>query len=68
MIKNKHQRAEQQNKELHRNFADGVKHKTEPAFAKQAVFLEERYEKLGLDPNKPETWKPSMAELKASGV
>jgi glycerophosphoryl diester phosphodiesterase len=42
--------------------------KTEPAFAKQAIFLEERYEKLGLDPNKPETWKPSMAELKASGV
>jgi glycerophosphoryl diester phosphodiesterase len=41
---------------------------TEPAFAAQAVFLEERYEKQGLDPNKPETWKPSMAELKASGV
>jgi glycerophosphoryl diester phosphodiesterase len=42
--------------------------KTEPAFAAQAVFLEERYEKQGLDPNKPETWKPSMADLKASGV
>ena len=42
--------------------------RTEPAFAKQAIFLEERYEKQGLDPNKPETWKPSMAELKASGV
>ncbi|MBR0872790.1 glycerophosphodiester phosphodiesterase [Bradyrhizobium tropiciagri] len=42
--------------------------KTEPDFAKQAVYLEERYEKEGLDPNKPETWKPSMAELKASGV
>ena len=42
--------------------------KTEPAFAAQAVYLEERYEKQGLDPNKPETWKPSMAELKASGV
>jgi glycerophosphoryl diester phosphodiesterase len=42
--------------------------KTEPAFAAQAVFLEERYEKQGLDPNKPETWKPSMAELRASGV
>jgi len=42
--------------------------KTEPAFGAQAVYLEERYEKLGLDPNKPETWKPSMAELKASGV
>jgi glycerophosphoryl diester phosphodiesterase len=42
--------------------------KTEPAFGAQAVFLEERYEKQGLDPNKPETWKPSMPELKASGV
>jgi glycerophosphoryl diester phosphodiesterase len=42
--------------------------KTEPAFAAQAVYLEERYEKQGLDPNKPETWEPSMAELKASGV
>ena len=42
--------------------------KTEPAFAAQAVYLEERYEKQGLDPNKPETWKPSMAELKTSGV
>ena len=42
--------------------------KTEPDFGAQAVFLEERYEKQGLDPSKPETWKPSMAELKASGV
>ena len=42
--------------------------KTEPDFGAQAVFLEERYEKQGLDPNKPETWKPSMTELKASGV
>ena len=42
--------------------------KTEPDFATQAVYLEERYEKQGLDPNKPETWKPSMAELKAQGV
>jgi glycerophosphoryl diester phosphodiesterase len=42
--------------------------KTEPAFGAQAVYLEDRYEKRGLDPNKPETWKPSMAELKASGV
>jgi len=39
--------------------------KTEPDFAKQAIYLEER---SGLDPNRPETWKPSMAELKASGV
>src|SRR4051794_20097526 len=42
--------------------------KTAPEFAKQAVYLEERYEKQGLDPNKPETWKPSRAELKAQGV
>ena len=42
--------------------------KTEPAFGAQAVYLEDRYEKRGLDPSKPETWKPSMAELKASGV
>jgi glycerophosphoryl diester phosphodiesterase len=42
--------------------------KTAPAFAAQAVYLEDRYEKQGLDPNRPETWKPSMAELKASGV
>ncbi len=42
--------------------------KTEPGFGAQAVYLEDRYEKLGLDPNKPDTWKPSMAELKAQGV
>jgi glycerophosphoryl diester phosphodiesterase len=42
--------------------------KTEPAFGAQAVYLEDRYEKRGLDPSKPETWKPSMAELKAQGV
>jgi glycerophosphoryl diester phosphodiesterase len=42
--------------------------KTEPDFGAQAVYLEDRYEKQGLDPGKPETWKPSMAELKASGV
>jgi len=42
--------------------------KTEPAFGAQAVYLEDRYEKRGLDPSKPETWKPSMTELKASGV
>jgi len=32
------------------------------------VYLEDRYEKRGLDPAKPETWKPSMTELKAQGV
>ncbi len=42
--------------------------KTEPAFGAQAVYLEDRYDKQGLDPGKPETWKPSMAELRAQGV
>ena len=42
--------------------------KTEPEFAAQAVYLEDRYEKRGLDPARSETWKPSMAELKAQGV
>ena len=42
--------------------------KTEPEVAAQAVYLEDRYEKRGLDPARPETWKPSMAELKAQGV
>ena len=41
--------------------------KTAPDFAAQAVYLEDRYE-TGLDAARPETWKPSMAELKASGV
>jgi glycerophosphoryl diester phosphodiesterase len=42
--------------------------KTAPDFAAQAVYLEDRYEKRGLDPARPETWKPSMTELKAQGV
>ncbi|MES2197433.1 MAG: glycerophosphodiester phosphodiesterase family protein [Pseudomonadota bacterium] len=42
--------------------------KTEPAFAAQAVYLDDRYETAGLHPAKSETWKPSMAELKAQGV
>ena len=42
--------------------------KTEPDFGAQAVYLEDRYEKEGLHPGKPETWKPSMTELKSSGV
>jgi len=42
--------------------------KTEPDFAAQAVYLEDRYETKGLDPKRPETWTPSMAELKAQGV
>jgi glycerophosphoryl diester phosphodiesterase len=42
--------------------------KTEPEFAAQAIYLEDRYGKRGLDPARPETWKPSMTELKAQGV
>ncbi len=42
--------------------------RTEPAFGAQAVYLEDRYDKRGLDPARPETWKPSMTELKAQGV
>ena len=43
----------------------------EPAFGKQAVYLDDRYE--GLDnpvnlANDPATWVPSMNELKAQGV
>ncbi|MCL1122948.1 glycerophosphodiester phosphodiesterase [Shewanella surugensis] len=39
-----------------------------PKFAKQAVFLDDRYDTDNLDPNDPSTWTPSMAELKDSGV
>jgi len=42
--------------------------RTEPDFAAQAVFLDGRHETLGFDPARAETWKPSMAELKAAGV
>lgn len=42
--------------------------KTAPDFAAQAVYLEDRYEKQGLDPDRPESWKPSMPELRAQGV
>ena len=42
--------------------------KTEPEFGAQAVYLDGRYESSGLHPAKPETWKPSMTELKAQGV
>lgn len=42
--------------------------KTAPDFATQAVFLDGRYETPGFDYAKPDTWKPSMAELKAQGV
>ncbi len=39
-----------------------------PDFAKQAVYLDGRYEKPGFDHLRAETWKPSMPELKAAGL
>ncbi|WP_315833254.1 glycerophosphodiester phosphodiesterase family protein [Bradyrhizobium prioriisuperbiae] len=42
--------------------------KTEPAFGRQAVFLDGRYELPGFDYTKPETWKPSMKQLSDQGV
>jgi len=42
--------------------------KNEPEFGKQAVFLDGRYNVEGFDPLKPETFSPTMAELKAKGV
>jgi glycerophosphoryl diester phosphodiesterase len=42
--------------------------RTEPAFAAQAIYLDGRYETPGFDPARADTWKPSMAELKAMGV
>ena len=42
--------------------------KNEPAFGKQAVFLDERDSEAGLNPMNPATFKPTMAELKAMGV
>ena len=39
----------------------------EPAFGKQAVYLDGRY-RDGLNPNKPATWTPTMAEIAASGI
>lgn len=42
----------------------------EPDFGRQAVFLDDRDErdKGTFDPEKPETWKPGMAELAQKGV
>jgi glycerophosphoryl diester phosphodiesterase len=40
-----------------------------PDFARQAVYLDDRDEKLaGFDANKPETWKPDMKALAGEGV
>lgn len=40
----------------------------EPEFARQAVWLDGRYEQPGFDPMQADSWQPSMAELKAAGL
>jgi glycerophosphoryl diester phosphodiesterase len=40
----------------------------EPAFGRQAVYLDGRYSAPGFDPGDPDTWKPSMEALAAQGV
>lgn len=40
----------------------------EPAFGNQAVYLDDRYDTAGLDPNDPQTFSPAMDELVAAGV
>ncbi|MCG8546035.1 MAG: glycerophosphodiester phosphodiesterase [Alphaproteobacteria bacterium] len=42
--------------------------KNEPAFGKQAVYLDNRYKVDGFDPMNPATFKPSMTALKEKGV
>ena len=39
-----------------------------PEFANQAVFLDDRYDDAGFDPQHADTWSPSMEELKNQGV
>jgi glycerophosphoryl diester phosphodiesterase len=39
-----------------------------PEFASQAVFLDDRYDDAGFDPQHADTWSPSMEELKNQGV
>ena len=40
----------------------------EPDFGKQAIFLDGRFQLSGFDPASPETFTPSMSELKRQGV
>lgn len=40
----------------------------EPAFGNQAVYLDDRYDTAGFDPNDPQTFSPTMDELVADGV
>lgn len=39
-----------------------------PAFGEQAVYLDDRYDIDGFDPNDPSTYEPTMKELADSGV
>jgi len=41
---------------------------TDPAFGKQAIFLDDRYDDPAFDHSDPSTWSPTMAELSAQGV
>ncbi|WP_341217921.1 glycerophosphodiester phosphodiesterase family protein [Neptunomonas phycophila] len=49
---------------------DDVKYwiKNEPEFAKQGVYLDDRYDIEGFDFRNPDSWSPSMEELVESGV
>ncbi|MEB8432727.1 glycerophosphodiester phosphodiesterase family protein [Cocleimonas sp. KMM 6892] len=40
----------------------------EPDFAKQAVYLDDRYDEKSFDHHSPATWSPSMDKLVADGV
>ena len=40
----------------------------EPAFGRQAVYLDGRYTEASFDHTNPATWRPSMTELAAKGV
>ena len=40
----------------------------EPAYGKQAVYLDDRYKRVGFDPMNPATFEPTMAALKEKGV
>lgn len=42
--------------------------KHEPQFAKQAVYLDGRYEIATFNHTKPETWSPSMSQLANQGI
>lgn len=49
---------------------DDVKYwvNNEADFGAQAVYLDDRYDVAGFNPNNPDTWQPTMAELSNDGV